>query len=178
MEVLVGFALTALVLGVLFSALYSGTVLKNRLEKSEQAVMARVELQQRLDQVFATLDGTLYMENEPPTLHIAYQNGADPNPMFSGRVEGTIELEKERLILKLPGNPVPKKEVLRKGVSAISYHFLTPANIGMEEVEVWEKSTNYLPHYVKLTLTASGEEESYAFWIRQKLEPIPMKEKK
>ncbi len=174
MEVLIGFSLTTLVLGVLFSALYSQTVLKGRLEKSEQVVMARAELQQRLDQIFSTLDGRFYIEGESPILYIAYQNGVDPDPALSGRVEATIELEKDALILKVP----PRKEVLRRGVSAVSYHFLTPAKVEMKEVAVWDKKTNYLPHYVKLTVTVDGEEESYAFWVKQEIEAIPIKEKK
>lgn len=51
MEVMIGFVIISLVLGMIFSSLYQETVLKRKVEKMEKTVMTHVALQQFLDRV-------------------------------------------------------------------------------------------------------------------------------
>ena len=93
MEVLVACAILSLVLSVIFSSLHREALLKTRIEKMEKIVMQRTEVQQCLDRIFAsvvpaslpTADPPIYsIEEGGPALMITFDNGVEPDPLFSG----------------------------------------------------------------------------------------------
>ncbi|MDN3509332.1 MAG: hypothetical protein P0S93_04890, partial [Candidatus Neptunochlamydia sp.] len=116
MEVMVGFAIMSLVLGMIFSSLYQEANLKRKIEKMEKAIMTHVEVQQFLDRVFAnhissdpqSTKRTFYTKDDPRAkLSITFDNGIDRNPLFCGETEGILCIENSDLVFKLKeGEPL------------------------------------------------------------------------
>ncbi|QVL57664.1 MAG: type II secretion system protein [Simkaniaceae bacterium] len=185
MEVMIGFAIISLVLGMIFSSLYQETLLKTKIDKMERVVMTHVELQQSLDRIFANLipispqntKRTLYSsEDTSPKLCISFDNGIDPDPLFCDEVEGTLLIEKGNFILRLSdGKPYERTIILKEKVNDLSFEFLTNSIVGLESLSYWDKSINYPPSFVKITLNRN---EDYVFWINQTTEGIPLRGRK
>ncbi len=180
MEVMIGFAIMSIVLGVIFSSLYQETILKTKIGKMEKPVMAQIEMQQRLDRVFANIilqdpqsnNKAIYTSGK--NLYISFDNGIDPEPLFCDEVKGVLSIEKGNFVLTLlEEEPTARKITLRENVSSVSYEFLTNGKIGIESLSNW-KDKNYSPSYVKITL--NGNEE-YAFWVNRPSEGIPLRGK-
>lgn len=181
MEVMVGFTIISIVLGVIFSSLYQETFLKKKIEKIEDVVMAHMAVQQFLDRVFAshiTMDPqsskkSLYTtDGLHPELVILFDNGADPSPLFSGEIKGVLCVEEGALVFKLhEGKSCARTTVLRKGIEDLSFEFLTNGTHGIESSSTWDESYNFPPSFVKITL---NQKEDYAFWVNQSCEGIPL----
>lgn len=163
MELMIALSLTVIVLGIIFSSLYQNATLKSNLEKGEEVVMTRARIQERLDQVFANVD-RFYTDKEK-VLHFKYDNGIDPNPLFSGLISGMIIVEKGDLYLALIGEDEERKTLLRKGVSSLNYLFLYLDENKIEEVSSWDKKFTDSPFYLKMILDINGEKENYSFWV-------------
>jgi len=178
-EVLIGLALTVLVLGVLFTSLYETSILSTRLEKAQRVVLRRAELQQRLDAIFSNLvfsnevTSLFLSKNEwgESELHMQFRCGIDPDPAFSHQVNGVLALQKQGLCLQVIGNPLPqmlplqaREEVIRAGVTKIKYEFLSHGDVFYS----WEEKELHLPDYLKMTLFFENhQEEDYVFWLHQ-----------
>ncbi|MDJ0652293.1 MAG: prepilin-type N-terminal cleavage/methylation domain-containing protein [Simkaniaceae bacterium] len=185
MEVMIGFTLISLVLGMIFSSLYQEATLKRSIEKMEKAVMTHVEVQQFLDRVFANhlsspLKGSqkpFYTKDDPRAkLSITFDNGIDPNPLFCGEIEGILCIENNALVFKLKeGESFERTAVLRKEVNALSFEFLTNGDHGLETHSTWSENRPFSPSFVKITLNRN---EPYAFWVNQASQEIPLKTKK
>lgn len=184
MEVLVGFAIVSIVLGVVFSSLYQETLLKTKIEKMKRVVMSHVETQQCLDRIFANIipmgpqnrKTTLYSSESPlPKLFITYDNGIDPDPLFSGAVEGTLLIENGNFVLKLhEEQSYERTTIIRENVSDLSFEFLTTSAVGLESLPSWEKEINFSPSFIKITL---NKDEEYVFWVNQISDGIPLRGK-
>ena len=184
MEVMIGFVIISLVLGMIFSSLYQETVLKRKVEKMEKTVMTHVALQQFLDRVFANhilpdpqkSKRTLYTkENPKPNLSISFDNGIDKDPLFCGEVEGLLLIENGALVFKLwEGKPFERKVTLRKNVNHLSFEFLTNGIQGIKSLTTWDETYNFSPSFIKITL---NHNEDYVFWVNQSIEGIPLKTK-
>lgn len=184
-EVLIGCALAALVLGMLFSSLYETSLMSSRLKSAEQDILSRAQMQQRLDSVLASLapseerKTSLFLieeEDKPPVLQWVYLSGIDPDPHFSGEVTAFLVLENNHLILRVKGNTFSPKEnisdrveILKSNVKQIDYEFLSKGEV----FSTWEKIQAAPPDYLKLTLTLdANQKESYVFWINKKPEGV------
>ncbi len=192
MEVMIGFSIMSIVLGVIFSSLYQETLLKTKIGKMEKTVMARVEMQQRLDRIFANIipmdpretKRTLYTSGgNRKTLYITFDNGIDPDPEFCDQVKGSLSLERRNFVLKLNiGEPNERTSILRENVDDISLEFLTNATNGIGTFPFWDKAINFSPSYIKITLridkTNLDKDEEYVFWVNRPSEGIPLRGEK
>ena len=181
MEVMIGFAIMSIVLGVIFSSLYQETILKTKIGKVEKLVMARIEMQQRLDRIFANIipsdpqSDKKQIYTSEKNLCFSFDNGIDPNPLFCDEVKGTLSIEKGNFVLTLlEGESSTRKIIVRENVSAVSFEFLTNNTLGVETLPNWDKKRNDSPSYIKITLT--GDEE-YVFWVNRPIEGIPLRGK-
>ena len=182
MEVMVGFAIISLVLGMTFSSLYQETLLKTKIETMEKTVMAHVETQQFLDRVFANLISndlqetkrTLYSLKDPrPKLYVTFDNGINPNSNFCEKIDGVLSVENEAFVFKLrEGETSERTIILRENVNTVSFEFLTNGTTGMESFSTWDDTHNFSPSYIKITL---NKDEDYVFWVNQSNEGIPLK---
>lgn len=184
MEVMIGFTIISLVLGMIFSSLYQEATLKRKIERMEKAVMTHVEVQQFLDRVFSnhlpsdpkSSQKAFYTKDGPKAkLSVTFDNGIDPNPLFCGETEGLLCIENSDLVFKLKeGEPFERTVVLKKEVNHLSFEFLTNDTHGVESSSTWDESYNFSPSFVKITL---NHNEDYAFWVNQSGEAIPLKTK-
>ena len=184
MEVMIGFAIISLVLGMIFSSLYQEATLKRKIERMEKTVMTHVEVQQFLDRVFSnhlpsdpkSSQKAFYTKDGPRAkLSVTFDNGIDPNPLFCGETEGILCIENNDLVFKLKeGEPFERTVVLKKEINNLSFEFLTNGDHGMETHSTWDENYNFSPSFVKITLNRN---ETYAFWINQSSEGIPLKTK-
>jgi type II secretory pathway pseudopilin PulG len=183
-EILIGFALASLILGMLFTSLHETSLASSRLEKAEKEILGRAEFQQRLDAIFGNLiypnEGTpLYLiqkKNENGKLCFQFRPGIDPDPCFSDQVTGVLELKNEGLSLRVTGDqlseedsPKEREEIIKRGVTKVTYEFLS----GGEVFNIWEEKETAPPDYLKLILFyGENKKEEYVFWIKK--EPIGM----
>ena len=182
MEVMISFSIMSIVLGVIFSSLYEQTLLKTKIERMEKIVMARVEMQQRLDRIFANIipvdpqnsKSSIYISGESKgKLFIIFDNGIDPDPLFCDKVEGSLAVENNNFVFTLlEGRPNARKSILRKNITKVSYEFLTNAKEGVEVTSRWDEKINYSPSYIKITL---NKDEEYVFWVSRPSEGIPLR---
>ena len=100
---MVGFSILTIILGMIFSSLYQETILNRRIQKMEREVMSKVEVQQRLDKIFANIrvidptskDRSIYSSGNQKSVFVFFDNGIDPDPSFSGIVKGSVGLDNE-----------------------------------------------------------------------------------
>lgn len=188
-EVLIGFALASLVLGMLFSSLYETSLVSSRLEKAEKVILGRAEFQQRLDAVFGNL--IHYKQGEKPsfflsqkdktpdTLYLQFRCGIDPDPCFSDQVEGVLKLNNQDLLFQVNGNtlpgktaPEPRVAILKRSVTKMEYEFLSNGKVST----IWEEKETMSPDFLKLTLFfGENKKEDYVFWMNKEPEGILIK---
>lgn len=183
MEVMVGFSILTIILGMIFSSLYQETILNRRIQKMEREVMSKVEVQQRLDKIFANIrvidptskDRSIYSSGNQKSIFVFFDNGIDPDPSFSGIVKGSVGLDNETFVLKLYQDNKPvRTSILREHVKKIAFEFMTPSSIGVSTIPIWDKTINFMPIYLKITLNS---EEEYIFWVNRGCEAIAIKGK-
>lgn len=183
MEVMVGFSILTIILGMIFSSLYQETILNRRIQKMEREVMSKVEVQQRLDKIFANIrvidptskDRSIYSSGNQKSVFVFFDNGIDPDPSFSGIVKGSVGLDNETFVLKLYQDNKPvRTSILREHVKKIAFEFMTPSSIGVSTIPIWDKTINFMPIYLKITLNS---EEEYIFWVNRGCEAIALKGK-
>lgn len=150
----------------------------------ERETMSKIDLQQRLDKIFANLlptdptskDRSIYSSGNQKFVFVFFDNGIDPDPSFSGIVKGAIGLDKTNLVLRIYQNDNPARiTVLRENIKSIAFEFMMNSPLGISTIPIWDKSINFPPMHVKLTLNG---EEDYVFWVNRECEAIALKEKK
>lgn len=153
----------------------------------ESETMTKIEIQQRLDKIFANIlhtdpaskDRSIYSSEDKKSIIVFFDNGIDPNPIFSGIVKGSIGLEKTSFVLQLykdfSAKDPSRTTILKEDVKSIDFEFMMSSPIGVSTVPIWDKATNFSPRYIKINL--NGEEE-YVFWVNNTCEPITLKGKK
>lgn len=172
-----------------------------RLDQARQEVLARQYAQTRLQTVFEGIDRsrqapafyTETSEEKEKSLRAVFNQGIDPDPAYSGSVEGKIFLDREgRLCLAMRplvteggtegeflDDPKQKKrkEILFTGVREFSFEFLgktkdfdplkkeiaKPLNGELEWRSSWPKTARELPTMVRLTLRKKEKSEPVRF---------------
>lgn len=181
MEVMIGFAIISLVLGMIFSSLYQETVLKRKIQRMTTEVMGRIQVQQFLDRIFASLAPSISEElnrsfytlnDSEPQLLIRFENGIDSDPLFCGDIEGILRLEGTDLVFVLKGRESSTRTVvLRGGMRHLSFEFLANDTHGLKSDSMWDESHQMPPSFMKMTLNRN---EDYAFWINRSEQAIPL----
>ncbi|OGN63743.1 MAG: hypothetical protein A3E80_01635 [Chlamydiae bacterium RIFCSPHIGHO2_12_FULL_49_9] len=179
MEILIALSLTALLLTMLFSFLVDSAKIKAKLDPVRSEILSREQLQTRLQGLFSSLGkegGSFYTRIFPDeagkSLLAIFDNGVDPDPLFSGSTLGKIYLDKEsNLSLALwpeeKGENLPwRKEILLTNVSHFEFEFLAkkspasapmakkektkPINPNLEWRTDWPKSLSGIPAMIRL----------------------------
>lgn len=178
-EVLVGLAITSLLLGVVFTSLYEMSLARSRLAKAEKEILSRAEFQQRLNTIFTNLvppetQGYFFCLTQNAQgegeLCVRFRCGIDPDSSFSDQVLGILETKEQGLILRVIGNTkdhsfTEREEILRRGVTKVKYEFLRQGDFST----IWDKKRTHPPNYLKLTLLlGKDKEENYVFWVNKK----------
>lgn len=187
MELMIGLSILSLILVMIFSTLYQETVLNRRIEKIERETMSTIEIQQRLDKVFANvipMDSTsksrsIYSSEDRKSVFVFFDNGIDPDPIYSGVVKGSVGLDGTDLVLGIYENDKEEKPSrltkLRDNVKSIQFEFLFSCPSGFATIPIWDKAINFSPLYIKMIL---NQNEEYVFWMNHEPEAIALKEKK
>ncbi|MCB1106534.1 MAG: type II secretion system protein [Chlamydiia bacterium] len=177
MELMIGLSLIAIAIGIIFSSLFQNSLLQKKLDQGQEIIMLRARTQERLDQIFLAIDrgnrSPLYTDDKN-ILHVFFNHGIDPNPHYSHIIPAMLELKDKNLILTLIGGPTYRTEILRKGVSSLSFEFLTSNKKEIKAEPEWKKETVGTPLFMKMTLEVNREKEEYAFWINGQNEEIPI----
>ncbi|MCB1116176.1 MAG: hypothetical protein KDK71_06870 [Chlamydiia bacterium] len=186
MEMMIGLSILSLVLGMIFSTLYQETVLNRRIEKLERETMSKIEIQQRLDKIFANvvpIDPTsknrpLYSSESRRSVFFYFDNGIDPDPTYSGIIKGSIGLDGTDFVLRLYEDDKADKPSrltkLRDNIKSIQFEFLLSSPSGLATIPIWDKAINFAPLYVKMIL---NQDEEYVFWVNHEPEPFLLKGK-
>ena len=196
LEVLIGFTLASIVLGMLFTSLYQTSTISSRLEKAKKEVLGNAAFQQRLDVVFSHLITSettpLYLTqtgNNTPILTLKFVSEIDPDPHFSDIVGGHLLLKDEIFFFQVTGHSLDKEgdsslrnkklleqttrtTVLKKGVKGVEYEFLRKG----KPFSTWDEEEESSPDYLKITLTLDrGKKTVYVFWIHKDPKGVEIK---
>ncbi|MBI5345867.1 MAG: type II secretion system protein [Chlamydiae bacterium] len=184
-EISIALVLSAILLSVLFGFFVKISSFEKKNQKFKQEILSREHVQLRLSSIFSQIVPISKFEeksfnlDDDNSLNVIFDNGIDPDPLFSGPVKGKIFQNQERnLILTLypiekgkVNNKTQRTEVLCSKIS--SYKFLFFSQIEAKEenkkkivwIEDWPKKKNDLPPMIKLIL---DNDLTFAFFIPTK----------
>ncbi len=131
LEIVIGFALTGILLSFLFSNFRHITGLDCKIEKVRRAVHSRSIVQLRLSQVFERLiagkeEVNFYIESHPMSghdaLYFTIDNGIDRDQRFCGVLQGSLYVDqKKRLCLSLITKTAERKEILLTSITSLLF---------------------------------------------------------
>jgi hypothetical protein len=179
-ELLVGFVILSLVFTLLLNSFYEMSLAGSQIKRGKKDVLSRAALQHRLSFVFSNIvydenSSSIYVvknEENIDEFHFKFLYGVDPNPRFSGKINGLLTLKDEGFCLVLFSNHLDeddsiqkREEIIKKGVKDVRYEFLHNRKV----FDTWDKEKMSSPDYVKIVLFYNGnKEEEYALWIKKK----------
>lgn len=158
---IIGLALTTLLLTFLFSSYRHLVIAKVEVEKLQSALHPKFFTQARLAQIFDNLEPGCPFYTTKGLLHFTFDNGIEPDPEFCGPLDGTIGLAKAtkgekraQLVLSIRD----RKEILHKNVKTLEFAFFNP--LKKEWTSDWRGSGSS-PSIVRITV----DQEEYHFRI-------------
>ncbi len=187
MELLIALLLIGTMLSLLLRFFSNTLQMDRKIDAVRKEAFAREHLQIRLLHFFSsilprsTLPDTsapsLYtLEGEFPGLAAIFDNGIDPDPRFSGTVQGEIALDGEKnLFLSVrPLSESPKKacrkELLLQNVQTLKFQFLSKknedsskGNASFDWLASWPKNRWDTPSIIRLIAKTENEDLSFAF---------------
>lgn len=181
-EILVALSLMGTLVSILFSFMVQSLRVEKKMELSRKWILARQNLQIRIQDILTTLtpaaSPALYThkfpELEQESMIAIFDNGIDPDPLFSGTVIGRIYLD-ENKNLCFAYWPYPttehskawRKEILAQNITDFSLSFLKSSNEVHKSHTLWEhswpKKNNQLPAIVRLILKQNDATLQFAF---------------
>lgn len=138
LEVLIALSLTAILLTFFFSFFVQSVKIEKTLDQARMAISSRNHLQTRLQSILNSLVRgsecyfyTKQFEKESSlSLVVIFDNGIDPDPLFSGTVRGRIFIDEEKnlCLVTWPLNKMKnrpwRKEILMTSVDHFEFEFL------------------------------------------------------
>ncbi len=212
LEVLLSIFFATIILTILFQYFTQVVIIDNKLEKAKSHVFARQHMQVRLHNLFSHLIPSDFISkditsssfytfiedgNNTLKLRIFFDNGIDPDPAFSGIIQGDIFLEDSQLILK--SFPIDKKssahrkEVLLSNVSSYiplfygeKYHDkFNKKNGELNYFSIWQKNNPNIPYIIQFEvevfykkISTSSEKFIFTFFPASEQSSIPYDKKK
>jgi hypothetical protein len=155
------------------------TKLEKRIEAAREEIATRQNLQMRLQSIFLGLsrsfpEPVLYSKSFPDekglSLVAIFDQGIDPDPVFSGSVLGRIYLDEDNNLnlaiwpLGSAESASWRKEILFTNVSDFEFEFLSlktkkegkeksrPINESLEWILSWSKSRSDTPSIIRLSI--------------------------
>ncbi|GAB5412379.1 MAG: hypothetical protein ChlgKO_14930 [Chlamydiales bacterium] len=143
-EVIIAFALLALVSTTLFTSYKKQILLKAELVKAETAVLQRKFLQERLSQILTSAEKPTLDDDE--NLQFTFDNGIDPEKTFCHHVRAKLFCKNEKYLLELTSldGKTKREEELFPHAESVSYRLA--------------------PNIVHLRIKTGNEEIPYAFF--------------
>lgn len=157
-EVMIGIALTALLLTVLFSSFRELMQMNSQMAKMRQDKQWEYVLNVRLNQIFEGVRSDAlfmtepYRDISPKALHFVFDHGLDSDPKFCRELEGFLFVNKDNelcLILQSKEGK-EREEVFAKNCSNYSMQFFDP--LSKKWKDQWD--LNYLPPIVKISIAS------------------------
>ncbi|MEI6242663.1 MAG: DUF1494 domain-containing protein [Chlamydiota bacterium] len=172
LEVLISLTIISAILISLFHFFTHIHVIKKNVEDAKEIVFERAHIQQRLTHIFSHLCPPVPLEiafhGNAKHLYFLFDNGIDPDPSFSGIVQGELFLNAEEKTIHLRFKPFPEKkkspsreEILGTSIQNFALSFFR------KEKNKWDISWKEysLPPMIKLSVTKSNVEEvSFCFF--------------
>jgi type II secretory pathway component PulJ len=192
-ELLIALTLIATLLSILFRFFANTVKIDHKIEETRQIVSEREYLHTRLANIFTALvprsqlpektNFSFYTEHS--LLVAVFDNGVDPDPLFSGPILSKIAIDKNKnLILTLTPleqSSPRRKEILLTNVDSLDFQFLAkkdlqkpsphaiPINQNAEWRSSWNKEQWELPSLIRVTVQQNERALSFAF-------PLPFPE--
>jgi type II secretory pathway pseudopilin PulG len=197
LELMVALVLASILLSVLFRFFAGSVKLEQKISEVRKHLYSRQNLQTRLSFVFQSISprpttttaSSFFTLNDQAGLVAIFDNGVDPNPIFSGPILGRLYIDAGNLVLAMwpledRDTANYRKEILLSNVQNIRFQFLAkksdqqpdpkavPINASYEWRTDWPKNRWDIPSAVRLFIQQKNEEVPFAFLLPF-LEPIP-----
>ncbi len=185
-EILIGLTLMAMILSFLFTSMARSAKFEAKIESARNALFERGSLQTRLQDLFFSVQRDrqhpIYTQRFPgekkTSLVAVFDNGIDPDPVFSGAVLGRIFLDEQRN-LALVTWPLEKsekkrpwrKEILLSRIDDFHFQLLDPSEAQSAWSDQWPKNRQGIPSMVRLFVSQNGTTLSFAFFFSS-FEPL------
>jgi hypothetical protein len=178
----------SLLLTVLFSFLTQHLKVEKKMEKARAMILERQHLQTRLQDILTSLNHSapqpplytqMFPKEERESLIVVFDNGIDPDPLFSGTLIGRIYLDEKKNLslavwpLELEKERHWRKEVLALQVVDFSFQFLGEKKEADPKVKSitahagwhpsWPEDRKNTPSLIRLTLRQGGAPLEFAF---------------
>lgn len=196
LEILIALSLMATMISLLFSFMVQSLRVEKKMEKARFAILERQNLHIRLQDLLTSLSPgnglpALYSQKFPKeeneSLVVFFDNGIDPDPLYSGIVRGRIYIDETHNLclvywpLEEEKRRLWRKEILLSNVSKISLQFLGTGEIsdmpGHPKPKAvwdlfWPKEKTELPSLIRITLKQKETTLQFAFRLPN-ANPIP-----
>lgn len=161
-------------------------VFETKIDSARNTLLERGYLQSRLQDLFFSVQRdrlhpiyTQHFPDEKKTSLIAvFDNGIDPDPIFSGVVLGRIFLDEQRnlslIIWPLEGNEKKhpwRKEILLSHIDDFRFELLDPSGTELVWSDEWPKNRQGIPSMVRLFISQNGLSLPFAFFFSS-FEPL------
>lgn len=165
-EVMIALTLLSLLLTTLFGVYQHIESLHQLLHKDQKTGLRMLYVQHRLSEVIPNAvsrkvkEAYFYNTSNPyNSLVFVYDNGADPNPKFSGYVLGRLYLDPQSKLCLVTwpsvktdsnANPEMRKEILLEKVKDLSFSFYVPPKeekLTVDPAKTNERPTQWYPDW-------------------------------
>lgn len=196
LEILIALSLMGTMISLLFSFMVQSLRVEKKIEKARLAILERQNLHIRLQDLLTSLSPqgnqpALYSQKFPKeeneSLVAFFDNGIDPDPLFSGIVTGRIYIDEDHNLtlvywpLEGEKRRLWRKEILFTNVSKISMQYLGESHISnVQDLlkpkatwdTTWPKNKAELPSIIRMTLKQNNTTLQFAFRLPN-VHPIP-----
>jgi hypothetical protein len=182
-EILVALSLMGMLVSILFSFMVQSMRVEKKMEMARKWILERQNLQIRIQDILTTLAPAetspslftqKFPELEQESIIAIFDNGIDPDPLFSGTVIGRIYLDEHKnLCLAYWPYPITeqnnpwRKEILARDITDFSLSFLKSSNEVQKSHHLWEhswpKKNTQTPAIVRLILKQNDATLQFAF---------------
>ncbi len=183
MELIIALILVGTILTLLIQFFSNSLRMDQKMDALRKELYSRQHFQIRMSHVFTSItprsnlppsSGSSFytLEDKTPSLIAIFDNGIDPDPSFSGAVQGKIQIDSDgnlALFLQPLGLEPPhllRKEILLYNVQDLEFQFLAKQssdNSSFAWKKAWPKTRWDIPSLIRMTANQKGKELAFAF---------------
>ncbi len=200
LELMIALGLTAILLAVLFRFFAGSVRMDQKISEARSALYQRQHFQIRLSSLFNSITPRSSMPpssgssfytllDKTPSFVAIFDNGIDPDPLFSGPILGKLYLDGGSNLtlvywpLEKTDKPLYRKEILLHGVQNIRFQFLAKKTLQQKDSQAisinsslewrtdWPKNRWDIPSIIRVIFLHENQEISFAFMLPF-IEPI------
>lgn len=184
-EVMISISLLSIIIMFLFNYFVKITKIEKKIDIIRNETFDKSLLHVRLNYIFTQIKrdnffnkSSIYLENEKfPILFTIFDAGIDPDPNFSGFIQGRLYVDKAKNLCleKLSNDEKNKrKEILFKNIKSLEYKFLSKKDEKLKKFikdditknifwyNSWPKDFSEMPSIVHMTI---NKDLKYVFFI-------------